>query len=323
MRRLRLGMLVCLCLSALAPVLAAPAAKWSVNLPDAGTYSYWVQAKSGSVSVLPTVTHKTTQPLPDTVAAGDTLFVLDAHTGQVAARPLAAPGAVALMVADFKPLPTLGPPAAPASPAATAPPPKEHPDGPSGLVLLLTWLLGLAVAGAVGWFILRLVQTRGEPLLALARRVGVDVPDPKPLDPHAEAPLPLYEAPKPRLVEKIPEDAGAPPAPRRPESLPRKLAPPTGEPQLVGTQGLAAGSTFALSDGSIMVGRDGDNGIVLAEHTVSRHHARLTRDGEGQIVITDEGSANGVYVNGERVPQATLMHGDEVKIGDNYFRFEA
>ena len=193
----------------------------------------------------------------------------DAHTGQIAAKPLAAAGAVALVVTDFKPLPVQSPPITTASPTAAAPP-KEHPGALSGIVLLFTWLLGLAVAGAVGWFVLRLVQTRGEPLLALARRAGVDVPDPKPLDPHAEAPLPLYEVPKPRVVEKIPEDAGAPPAPRRPESLARKLPPPTGEPQLVGTQGLAAGSTFALTDGSIMVGRDGNNGIVLAEHTVSR-----------------------------------------------------
>lgn len=323
MRRFCLWSLVVLCLAGMNTARAAPAAKRVLTLPDAGTYSYWVQAKSGTISVLPTVTHQQTQTLPSSVAAGDTLYVLDAHTGQIAARPLAAPGAVTLAVADFKPLPTTQPlptETAVKTPAPAAP--KVHSDAPNGIALLFTWLLGLAVAAAVVWFILRLVQTRGEPLLALARRAGVDVPDPKPLDPNAEAPLPLYEAPKPRIIEKIPEDAGVVPPPPRPAASAYKLTPPTGSPQLVGTQGLAAGSTFALGDGSVMVGRDGDNGIVLAENTVSRRHARLTRDA-GEVLIADQDSANGIYVNGERVQQATLAHGDEIKIGDNYFRFEA
>jgi len=86
-------------------------------------------------------------------------------------------------------------------------------------------------------------------------------------------------------------------------------------------QGIAAGSTFALTAGDLTIGRDGESEIVLAENTVSRQHARVQRDSSGQWTLLDLGSANGVYVNGMRVQRAILSAGDEVKIGDNYFRF--
>jgi pSer/pThr/pTyr-binding forkhead associated (FHA) protein len=96
-----------------------------------------------------------------------------------------------------------------------------------------------------------------------------------------------------------------------------------GVPALIGLQGIAAGSTFALTAGDLTIGRDGENEIVLAENTVSRQHARVLRDGQGQFTLTDLGSANGVYVNGMRVQRAILSMGDEIKIGDNYFRFQS
>ena len=129
--------------------------------------------------------------------------------------------------------------------------------------------------------------------------------------------------PERRAPQSIPEEASLPPKPvtarlgRGPE------LPLSDVPVLLGMQGLAAGSTFALTDGDVIVGRDGDNGIVLAESTVSRRHARLLRDGHGQFTLTDLGSANGVYINGTRVQRAVLSSGDEIKIGDNYFRFQA
>lgn len=91
---------------------------------------------------------------------------------------------------------------------------------------------------------------------------------------------------------------------------------------LIGVQGLVAGGTFALTTGDVLVGRDGDNDIVLAENMVSRRHARLRRDAQGRFVLTDLGSANGVHVNGMRVARAYLAAGDEIKIGDNFFRFQ-
>lgn len=312
--------LIALTLLLAGPALAAPAGKWSVALPDAGGYSYWVKSKAGTVVVPPTSNaHKSAVLLPPSVTPGDTLYVLDSHTSDVAAKTLSAPGSLSLALSDFKAVgtPAAAPNARPAGHAAR----HMHRDNP--VAVFFSWLLGVIVAAVVIWFVARLVKTRGEPLITLARRAGVNVPDPTAIDPNAEAPLPLYEAPKPRIVEKIPEEAGVAAPPRLPSAPLSPLAPPAGSPQLVGTQGLAAGSTFDLSGGKAMIGRDGDNEIVLAENTVSRHHASLTLNDAGQVEVTDQGSSNGIYVNGDRVEQAILHHGDELKIGDNYFRFEA
>lgn len=295
----------------------------SVTLPDAGTYSYWVQAKAGPVSSLPvTVARKKTFAVRKPVAAGDTLFALDSHTGQIAARPLSPGKPVVFIVGDFQPVAPAVPAATPAAviPAKPAPAPRD--TFASGLSRIITLLLGLAILGGVIWALRQLVQKRGEPLLALARKAGVEVSDVKPLDPEADAPMPAYVPPVAPSVEHIPDEATAPvvvrSAVRRGPAMSL-----SGIPQLVGLEGLAAGSAFALTEKRVTVGRDGDNGIVLAENTVSRLHALLTRDRQGQITLTDEGSANGIYVNGARTERAILTGGDEVQIGDNVFRFEA
>ena len=59
---------------------------------------------------------------------------------------------------------------------------------------------------------------------------------------------------------------------------------------------------------------------MLDDNTVSRRHAMvLERDGDA--IIADDRSRNGVYVNGRRVSQAPLHNGDEVQIGDRLLRF--
>ncbi len=120
-----------------------------------------------------------------------------------------------------------------------------------------------------------------------------------------------------RVEPEETEDQPAPLAARGP-GLPLTTTPAA---KLIGVQGLVAGGTFALTTGDVLVGRDGDNDIVLAENLVSRRHARLRRDAQGRIVLTDLGSANGVHVNGMRVARVYLVAGDEIKIGDNFFRF--
>jgi pSer/pThr/pTyr-binding forkhead associated (FHA) protein len=53
---------------------------------------------------------------------------------------------------------------------------------------------------------------------------------------------------------------------------------------------------------------------------VSRRHALvIARD--GAPVIADDRSRNGVYVNGRRVREARLEHGDEVQIGNRVMRY--
>jgi S-DNA-T family DNA segregation ATPase FtsK/SpoIIIE len=68
-------------------------------------------------------------------------------------------------------------------------------------------------------------------------------------------------------------------------------------------------------DGELEVGRDSE-GLLLDDPTVSRRHLLLdARD--GVLVCIDFGSANGTYVNGDRVTDPiTLEPGDVVRIGE-------
>jgi hypothetical protein len=62
------------------------------------------------------------------------------------------------------------------------------------------------------------------------------------------------------------------------------------------------------------LGRALDNDIVLDDPRVSRHHARLGARA-GRLVLTDLGSANGVWVGGKRVAEAVLGPGDRIELG--------
>lgn len=70
---------------------------------------------------------------------------------------------------------------------------------------------------------------------------------------------------------------------------------------------------------TITIGRDVGNTLVIPEAGVSRHHARLERRNDDWWIV-DLGSANGTYVNGERVETAVLCQGDLLGIGSTTFK---
>ncbi len=75
--------------------------------------------------------------------------------------------------------------------------------------------------------------------------------------------------------------------------------------------------TFQLVENSISVGRSTGNTIALDTNTISRYHFGLTHDGQ-KTFITDMESANGTFVDGERLAPNTpreLDGGDEIQIG--------
>lgn len=94
-------------------------------------------------------------------------------------------------------------------------------------------------------------------------------------------------------------------------------------PHLIGIDGLAAGTMFALSAPIVTLGRDPESDIALMDQAVSPRPARLVTSEAGQVRVQDEGSAGGVFVNDARVSQAVLAPGDLLQIGDSVFRFEA
>ena len=78
---------------------------------------------------------------------------------------------------------------------------------------------------------------------------------------------------------------------------------------------------FPLSAGSVRIGRESDNDIQLLNETVSRHHA-LASNMPNVCELEDHNSANGTFVNGQRVQSAALRHGDEIRFGNVTMRFE-
>lgn len=69
---------------------------------------------------------------------------------------------------------------------------------------------------------------------------------------------------------------------------------------------------FPLGELPLVVGRGDDADVRIDEPLVSRLHARVERRAEGYALI-DLGSTNHTRVNGERVAERVLRHGDEVR----------
>jgi pSer/pThr/pTyr-binding forkhead associated (FHA) protein len=63
-----------------------------------------------------------------------------------------------------------------------------------------------------------------------------------------------------------------------------------------------------LAAGELTIGRDADRQLILPSASVSRRHARLYLDGGMQLCIVDEGSANGVIVDGVRITAPTYIN---------------
>ncbi|MBK6317117.1 MAG: FHA domain-containing protein [Blastocatellia bacterium] len=71
-----------------------------------------------------------------------------------------------------------------------------------------------------------------------------------------------------------------------------------------------------LGPGVTTVGRSDENDIAIAEALVSRHHARFSVTGD-QVELADLESANGTFVNGERLSGSRrLKPGDVIGIAD-------
>jgi pSer/pThr/pTyr-binding forkhead associated (FHA) protein len=74
--------------------------------------------------------------------------------------------------------------------------------------------------------------------------------------------------------------------------------------------------------GEVIVGRGAAADIALDHSTVSRRHASLRLDG-ATVVVRDLDSANGTWLNEERVFDATRAeHGDVLRLGVVELRLE-
>ena len=71
------------------------------------------------------------------------------------------------------------------------------------------------------------------------------------------------------------------------------------------------------------IGRGYDNDVILDDRHVDVHHAQVTRNGLGGLVLLDQGSVNGLIdpPSGRRSGQVPLQSGTEVRLGRTVLRF--
>ncbi len=87
---------------------------------------------------------------------------------------------------------------------------------------------------------------------------------------------------------------------------------------LVALIGPNKGARYLLDQQVSRIGRSPESEIFLDDVTVSRKHClieKLNVSGTESFLLTDLGSLNGTYLNGEITLKSALKDGDEVQIG--------
>lgn len=79
-------------------------------------------------------------------------------------------------------------------------------------------------------------------------------------------------------------------------------------------------SRLEVEDRPLTVGRASDNAVVLSNTHVSRHHCVIEFI-DGKPRVRDLESSTGTFLNGKRVTDAPLTHGDRITVGPFDLRF--
>jgi pSer/pThr/pTyr-binding forkhead associated (FHA) protein len=149
------------------------------------------------------------------------------------------------------------------------------------------------------------------------------VPTPATPPPVIERPAgPLPPGARHRLTDTmhgVPLSGGLPPVPQAPR--PSVPAAPTLASMLVRSGGLK-GTRYPIKVPVINIGRADYNDLVLPDDSVSTSHAKLQRR-EDVWVLSDLGSTNGTFVDGERIEgESVLSPGATIRFGELSLLFE-
>ncbi len=86
-------------------------------------------------------------------------------------------------------------------------------------------------------------------------------------------------------------------------------------------EGTAEEQIYPFTGELITIGRGRDNDVQIKNDSkVSRYHCRVFRNGD-DFFIEDNKSSNGTLVNGELIDERRLFGGEEIIIGETFFRF--
>ena len=91
-------------------------------------------------------------------------------------------------------------------------------------------------------------------------------------------------------------------------------ASPEDYPVLIITKGPGSGRKLPLLPMTMTMGREHDNNIEIKDEDVARYHARISFQ-RGKYVLEDLKSASGTWINEKRIDEATLRHGDKIRVG--------
>jgi hypothetical protein len=75
------------------------------------------------------------------------------------------------------------------------------------------------------------------------------------------------------------------------------------------------GTSFEVENGETSIGRQSGNSVVLASSRVSKRHCVLVAS-HGELVVRDEGSSNGTFVNGVLSKEKKVSVGDRISVGE-------
>lgn len=119
----------------------------------------------------------------------------------------------------------------------------------------------------------------------------------------------------PKLLPRLREAAARPPA-TAPAPPPRQTGPAQADELALSIyQGATLLRTERFSKPIIKIGKLASADLRFDETAVSRMHAIIERDADGQWQILDLGSTTGTLCNGDKVNRHTLRLGDEIGIG--------
>jgi ABC transport system ATP-binding/permease protein len=86
--------------------------------------------------------------------------------------------------------------------------------------------------------------------------------------------------------------------------------------KLIASGGILSGRSFTIGRNGLMIGRDpAACQVVVADDEISRLHAWVGYNEEGQVILRDRNSANGTYVNQVRIAEKVLNPSDEIAFG--------
>jgi pSer/pThr/pTyr-binding forkhead associated (FHA) protein/antitoxin component of MazEF toxin-antitoxin module len=131
----------------------------------------------------------------------------------------------------------------------------------------------------------------------------------------APAPPKAKKQKPPPMVPKSEEGEGVDPVPAPEPEHPVAAQEPAEKPSVIVDLKGKDVLRIPLDKDEVILGRDKKCDIHLDDRGLSRRHAQLERRG-GSIWVSDLGSSNGTYVNGEPITSAICLHqGDVVTIG--------